>query len=659
MNKKNCLLLFLVALFALSNVFAQHRNVIDGHKKQFKKHDSINSTQVDFFLTLSDGVRLDCTKFIPTGSPPSGGWPCIVICHGYGLTKYDDMDEAIEFADNGYYSMVYSMRGQGISEGVSNLISRIEMNDLMQVVQYVKNDANTNDNLVGVKGGSQGGILPFMAICNGMNVKTIISDLSSPEFASSWIENNCVKMTLLWSVSYTPDIVRYNSQVGSYRSWILSKNKDKWDSLAYYMPLNRDFMSQVSSCQIPIYMQGAWQDKFFNPLGLIRSFYLLPYNNIKAYLGAMDGHGSDYVQDEIDYQSTVEGEWWDYWMRGIQNGVMDATEKFTHASNRFPIQYLSDDSIWTWQRSVSSVWPPAGYQDVRLYFQPGGQLLNTPYTGTTTSIDLANSITDTTLSMLEAANYEFTGSVFTGKFHKQKLIFDTPVLQQNATMNGTPQVELYYQSNADACQYNYQVWEIKASGEQKLVTRANYTDRNNTPNSSREKYFYGSSNSHIFQAGSRIRVILTNLDNIEAGNFYREKFLRTNPFVLPVLKPAVNKMMINNATNSYILLPLQNFVIGIHNISSEVPKDYALYQNYPNPFNPSTKIKFEVPSGKNSIQLKIFDVTGKEVATLVNESLKPGTYEADWNASGFASGVYFYKLVSGNFVNVKKMVLMK
>lgn len=99
--------------------------------------------------------------------------------------------------------------------------------------------------------------------------------------------------------------------------------------------------------------------------------------------------------------------------------------------------------------------------------------------------------------------------------------------------------------------------------------------------------------------------------------------------------------------------------IGIHQISTVIPKSFQLYQNYPNPFNPNTKIKLEVPTGKNNVQLKVFDVTGKEAATLVNESLDPGTYEADFDGSKFASGIYFYKLISGDFVQVKKMVMVK
>ncbi len=111
-----------------------------------------------------------------------------------------------------------------------------------------------------------------------------------------------------------------------------------------------------------------------------------------------------------------------------------------------------------------------------------------------------------------------------------------------------------------------------------------------------------------------------------------------------------------------------NSTVGINPISNEVPKKFSLSQNYPNPFNPSTKIKFDIPSvGQSHVfdtQLKIYDVLGKEVATLVNQQLKAGTYEVNWpatsgNASNFPSGVYFYKLVAGDFVATKKMILMK
>jgi len=103
--------------------------------------------------------------------------------------------------------------------------------------------------------------------------------------------------------------------------------------------------------------------------------------------------------------------------------------------------------------------------------------------------------------------------------------------------------------------------------------------------------------------------------------------------------------------------------IGIKVISSEVVKKYELLQNYPNPFNPVTKIKFQIPSNVKSktsdVKLIIYDITGREIQTLIKEKLNPGTYEVTFDGSNFASGVYFYQLRSGDYVETKKLVLLK
>jgi hypothetical protein len=85
---------------------------------------------------------------------------------------------------------------------------------------------------------------------------------------------------------------------------------------------------------------------------------------------------------------------------------------------------------------------------------------------------------------------------------------------------------------------------------------------------------------------------------------------------------------------------------------------FSLSQNYPNPFNPSTNIKYQLANTKY-VTLKIFDILGKEIATLVNEKQSPGTYEVSWEGSAYPSGVYFYKLISGDFTETKKMLMIK
>jgi minor extracellular serine protease Vpr len=89
-----------------------------------------------------------------------------------------------------------------------------------------------------------------------------------------------------------------------------------------------------------------------------------------------------------------------------------------------------------------------------------------------------------------------------------------------------------------------------------------------------------------------------------------------------------------------------------------IPETYALEQNYPNPFNPSTTIGFSIPSQKRVV-LKVFNILGQEVTTLLNEDMAAGQYKVAWNTSGIATGTYFYRLQAGSFVESKKMVLLK
>jgi probable HAF family extracellular repeat protein len=115
----------------------------------------------------------------------------------------------------------------------------------------------------------------------------------------------------------------------------------------------------------------------------------------------------------------------------------------------------------------------------------------------------------------------------------------------------------------------------------------------------------------------------------------------------------------------------EGYLIAVNSInsveeSSDHPSDFALYQNYPNPFNPSTKIRYTIPSiiaseTKQSafVTLKVYDVLGNEVATLVNEEKPAGSYSVSFDASDLSSGVYLYKISAGNFIETKKMILIR
>ena len=122
---------------------------------------------------------------------------------------------------------------------------------------------------------------------------------------------------------------------------------------------------------------------------------------------------------------------------------------------------------------------------------------------------------------------------------------------------------------------------------------------------------------------------------------------------------------VSSGTYAYRLKQIDNG--GTYKYSSEaevtiaVPKVFALNQNYPNPFNPTTTITYNIPAvgTQHAVSLRVYDIMGREVATLVNETKEAGSYQATFNASKLASGVYFYRLQSGSYASVKKLVLMK
>lgn len=91
---------------------------------------------------------------------------------------------------------------------------------------------------------------------------------------------------------------------------------------------------------------------------------------------------------------------------------------------------------------------------------------------------------------------------------------------------------------------------------------------------------------------------------------------------------------------------------------SNNPYDYKLLQNYPNPFNPATNIEFSIPKSEK-VTIKIYNLLGQEIATLVSDYLKQGNHKYNWNASNFSSGIYYYTIEAGNFLNVRKMIFLR
>ncbi len=102
----------------------------------------------------------------------------------------------------------------------------------------------------------------------------------------------------------------------------------------------------------------------------------------------------------------------------------------------------------------------------------------------------------------------------------------------------------------------------------------------------------------------------------------------------------------------------QQTITAVEDDQTTIPTVFKLEQNYPNPFNPSTIIKFGVPE-KSNVVINIYDILGSEIVTLVNEEMNAGWYQKSFNANGYSSGIYLFRMEAGNYVNTKKMILLR
>jgi len=154
-----------------------------------------------------------------------------------------------------------------------------------------------------------------------------------------------------------------------------------------------------------------------------------------------------------------------------------------------------------------------------------------------------------------------------------------------------------------------------------------------------------SDKNQIIQISSIDRPVKFKISNLE-GNKFRIKD-NIDGSILNMELTENEEITINPALDNFTIIN-----------ESQIPQNYELSQNYPNPFNPSTKIMYQLPE-EGKVKIIIYNVLGKEVYTLVNSVQQAGRYEVNFNASDLSSGVYFYRLESGNFTDLKRMILLK
>lgn len=464
-------------------------------------------------------TQLDCTIIYPYSIKDSyKKYPCIIYCHGLGQSKEYVIQSAREYAKNGYVTFVYSMRGQGKSGGTCNLMSFEETEDLKYIVSYLKKDKKIISDKIAVIGSSQGGIISFKAACEGLDVRCIVSDLCTPDFVKNWLNNDCIKMTFLWSLNYKTEIIRYCDEIENIRKSVFENSFFINRKILNGFIAKRDFDEKINKCDVPVLVSNSWEDKFFNANYYIYNENFTTGDN-KIFIGYLNGHGGNPVSEDIEFHKKYIDTWLEFWLYDIGN-IIENINKFNYSyyNNNYKTIYKSNNN------------PFNSTKDLILYLSPDNNIyFQKQYFRGQNNKTLKNIISNSGYTLQNAVNSEFYGKEFKTNFAKDSLTFESDVLKWNYNILGIPKINIKYISDSKAFQLNFQIYEVDWKNNVRFITSINFTDWNNSVNCVTENEIHGSAISHIFHKGNKIRIVVTNLDTRP-----NDDFLRTNPFVLPV-----------------------------------------------------------------------------------------------------------------------------
>ncbi|MGH1364177.1 MAG: CocE/NonD family hydrolase [Calditrichia bacterium] len=332
------------------------------------------------------------------------------------------------------------------------------------------------------------------------------------------------------------------------------------------------------------------------------------------------------------------------------------------------LYYTLNEGAW----KTTDVWPPADVVNETLFFSADGKLAENP----SQSSDAFDSYTvDFTATTGVGGRWlQDNDKLITDRqFEDQKLLtYTSEPLTENLEITGHPQVKLFVRSSESDGTFIAYLEDVAPDGRVTYITegilRALHRQvSNGTPpyhqfgpyhsylaadgapipaNEIVELHFTLQPTSVMLEPGHRIRVAIAGHD---ADTFER----------IPTSGTPVLDMQRSAAFPSQIILPIVTGTpLGFGDENTALPENFSLKQNYPNPFNPSTTISFGMAI-PGQVTVKVFDLQGRQVATVVDGNLTSGEHQFTFNAAELASGTYFYQLQAGNFTTSRKMVLMK
>ena len=497
-------------------------------------------TRTDVFIHVGVSDSLDATYFVPVKPPPDKGYPAIIMVHGFGDDKEARIPSCRIYADLGFLTLAYSVRGQGHSSGQSTIMSIQERSDLARVLQYVDQMPHVDTSAIGIIGGSQGGLHGLWAASDRLPVKAISADAITPHWASDMFANGSIRRTFLLLLKYSG--VRYAPIRDTLWDFVRS---DKYDKLRDKFCRGRDLdTTLLFSSQVPLLQFLKWQDYYFPAAPGIASF--LRYEGRKKLYVGTQGHFSDEIEEEKQFQNGQITRWFNYYLHGLPTGIMDEP-LITYSVSSLP---MDTAGYFHWVHASSYSWPPDSVHPMRLYLNVDSSMSLHPPVRKKNSAILVNEYKDSSYTFDMGFIEGFRGRRFEGIIPRHTIRFTTPPLDSDVVLVGTPRMNIFVQSRYPVFPIHAQIYEVDSTGEQYFINRINYTARHWKKGSLKKISVEGTAHAHRFRKGDRIQVLFTNLDCTN------RKMLGEYPFVLPVFHTASVTLYFDRSHPSNIELPV-------------------------------------------------------------------------------------------------------
>jgi len=583
---------------------------------------------------MTDGVQLEATVTLPQDSLPVQGYPGVIFVHGYGGNKSDYAPIAAYLASRGYASLLYSVRGQGNSGGLSTTMGERERLDLLEVIRFFRSFAGIDSARIGVAGGSQGGVHAWMAATSRIpGVAAIATLIAPPSFAFDLVPARCFKQQLWAELSLST--VRYDPQRDQLKNFVIAEQYDS--VLALVAP--RDLEHLLDSVRIPVIQMLGWADALFPANGAIRAIQRLSSRGVPiwSYFGT-GGHGEPLNLNETLFLLTFITNWFDHWLRGAP--LERAGEPY--------VVFADDRPGWPHRESIG--WPPQPQGGIRL-FLTGSSISTTPPISATESPFTLTYDPAYTPSRGWADGY--AGTAFRQAFRASPARFLSTALIDTMNLTGVPRALIFVRSSATRYQAHVRIFDVAPTDTGFvwiMLTRGTNGIEAPYAGAQISRLVECVALSHRVVPGHRIGLEVTSLDMYDADRAH----------IIPYFAGTSAALVSNAGSPSYVDLPLigSTTFTFVDADRPEIPGEFMLDQNYPNPFNGISQFGFRI-SELSSVKLQVFDLLGREVAILLDERKAPGVYTVRFDAGTLASGTYVYRLTAGNRSATRRMVLVR